>query len=72
MVKRWPPNAGELLLYSVSHFKTGATAWDVSTFLEKTSSETLGFENYITTSRQFGVFFLFGAFLGCLGWPRCV
>ena len=38
------------------HCKTGATARDVSTFLEKTSSETLVFANYITTSRHFGVF----------------
>ena len=41
-----------LLLY----FLTGATAWDVSTILEKTSSETLTFANHITTSRHFGVF----------------
>ena len=63
---------GSLLLYSGFCFKNGPTAWDVSTFLEKTSSETSTHENYITTSQQFGVFFLFGAFLGCLGWPRCV
>ena len=61
-----------LLLCFFFRFKTGATARDVSTILEKTSSETLTFANHITTSRHFGVFFRFRGLPERLEWPGSV
>jgi len=52
--------------------KTGATARDVSKFLEKTSSETSTFTNHITTSRHFRVFFLFRGLRERPESPRCL
>ena len=64
LVKVAGPSGCLLLLYLFFSIKNGATAWDVPTFLEKTSHETLTFQNHPCKNHIFCLIFLSWGLLG--------